>query len=398
MLTQAKIRKLEANGKHTLHRDSPTLYLSVAPGGSKSWIQRITIRGKQRDIGLGGWPLVSAGQARDLAVDNRRMVRSGGDPLAAKRRAVPTFREAAMRTFEVMASGDAPTLRNAKVRKNWMQQLERYAFPALGDTPIDRIERDQIAKLLEPIWSTKRETARKVRQRLRAIFRWAEGHGHIARNPVDDALDGALPAKKRAAANHLRALPYRDVGDALAIVDGSASSLSAKLCLRFIVLTAARSGEALGAAWSEIDMEAREWRIPAERMKAGKEHRVPLSDAAMEVLEQTRPLADESGLVFPSPRGGRVMSNMTLTKVLRTTGLAERATVHGFRSTFRDWAAEKSGASHAVMELSLAHSVGNAVERAYARSDLLDKRRALMARWAEFVTGSTGRKVVPFAS
>ena len=193
---------------------------------------------------------------------------------------------------------------------------------------------------------------------------------------------------------HFRALPYREVPEALEIVETSKGSLPSKLCLRFLVLTAARSGEARNAVWDETDLESRTWTIPAEKMKAHAEHRVPLSDAAVEVLERARALDDGSGLVFPSPvREGHPMSDMTLTVLLRKNDLAEKTTVHGFRSAFRDWAAENTNAPHAVMELALAHAVGSSVEQAYARSDLLTKRRALMARWADFLT-STSAKVV----
>ena len=193
----------------------------------------------------------------------------------------------------------------------------------------------------------------------------------------------------RLKANHHRALPYRDVTEALETIDSSDASLAAKLCFRFLVLTAARSGETRGATWDEIDEDAREWRIPAGRMKGGVQHRVPLSGPALKVLKQAGQLRDDSELVFPSPvRPGHPMSDMTLTKVLRATGLAERATVHGFRSTFRDWAAECTNAPHAVMELSLAHAVGSSVEQAYARSDLIAKRRVLMDQWAKFAINS----------
>ena len=184
---------------------------------------------------------------------------------------------------------------------------------------------------------------------------------------------------------HFRALPYKEVPAALEIIAASTAGVAAKACFEFLVLTAARSGEARGATWGEIDLDARLWTIPAERMKGGVEHRVPLSEAAVAALEDAAPLRDESGLVFPSPVGGRPLSDMTLTKILRTVGLAERATVHGFWSSFRDWAAECTSATYAAMELSLAHHIGNAVERAYARSDLLEQRRALMDQWAEHV-------------
>ena len=377
-LTVAKAKSLSKPG---LHGDGGTLFLSIAPGGSKSWIQRVTIDGKRRDIGLGGFPLVSLAEARDKAFENRKLARAGGDPMAAKRRAkVPTFRQAAERTFEA----NRPRWRSAKVEKTWMQQLERHALPILGDVPVDKIGREDVLRVLTPIWSSKPEAARKLRQRIRATLRWAEAHGYVDHNVADKGIDGALPAMRPVKA-HFRALPYRDVAAALATVETSGASLAAKLCLRFTVLTAVRSGETRGATWAEIDLGAREWRIPANRMKAGAEHRVPLSDAALAVLEQARPLRDGSDLIFPSPmRRGQPLSDMALTKVLRDTGLAERATVHGFRSSFRDWCAE-TGKPRDIAEAALAHTVAG-VEGAYFRSDLFERRRSLMERWAEFLT------------
>ncbi|MCY4495878.1 MAG: integrase arm-type DNA-binding domain-containing protein [Rhodospirillaceae bacterium] len=384
-LTSAKIKSLSVPG---LYGDGGTLYLSVSPGGSKSWIQRITINGKRRDLGLGGFPLVSLAEARDKAFENRRLARRGGDPLAAKRKVrMPSFREAAERTFEA----NRPRWRSAKVEKTWMQQLERHAFKHLGDLPVDRIERGDVLDVLVPIWTAKPEVARKLRQRMRATLRWAQAHGYVEQNVAGEGIDGALPAQP-AVREHLRALPYREVAAAMETVDTSRASLAAKLCLRFTILTTARSGETRGALWSEIDLDAHEWRIPATRMKAGVEHRVPLSDAARAVLEQARPLHDESDLVFPSPvRRGRPLSDMALTKVLRDTGLAERATVHGFRSSFRDWCAE-TGKPREIAEAALAHIVGG-VEGSYFRSDLFERRRRLMADWAGYLGHETATVV-----
>jgi integrase len=212
-------------------------------------------------------------------------------------------------------------------------------------------------------------------------------HGFIENNPAGEAIDGALPPMPKLTA-HMRALPFEEVGAALEVVDASQASMAAKLCLRFTVLTAARSGETRGARWSEIEVDKALWTVPGERMKGGREHRVPLSGAALAVLAEAGKLRDGSDLVFPSPtRPGQALSDMTLTKILRSTGLADRATVHGFRSSFRDWADECTGASEAAMELSLAHRGGSSVKKAYARSDLLDLRRPLMDAWAEYVTG-----------
>ena len=386
-LTVTKVRSLSKPG---LHGDGGTLYLAVAPGGSKSWIQRLTVDGARRDIGLGGFPLVSLAEARDKAFENRRLARRGGDPLADKRKAkVPTFREAAVLTFEA----NRARWRHAKTATNWTGSMAKYAYPVFGDRRVDQIGREDVLRVLTPLWTRKPEMARKLRQRIRAVLAWAQAHGHVEHNFAGEAVNGALPSMPAVKA-HFRALPYQDVAAALETVETSRASLAAKLCLRLVVLTAARSGEARAATWSEIDEDARLWVIPAARMKAGAEHRQPLSDAALAVLDQARGLRDDSDLVFPSPmKRGRPLSDMSLTKLLRDTGLADRATVHGFRTCFRTWASDKTSADHAVMELSLAHSVGSSVERAYARSDLLAKRRRLMDQWGRFVT-ETGGDVV----
>ena len=386
-LTAAKAKSLSKPGRYG---DGDGLYLRVAPGGSKAWVLRIVVSGNRRDVGLGPYPAISLAQARHKAASYRVAVMDGRDPLAEKRKAeTPTFRQAMEEVFKL----NQPRWKNAKHTISWRQTLEKDAMPIIGDMRVDEIGREEVLRILTPIWTAKPETARRVRQRIRTILRWAQAHGFIENNPAGDAIDGALPSMPKIKA-HFRALPYRDVPEALETIEASKASLAAKLCLRFLVLTAARSGEARNAEWSEIDIKERTWTIPAEKMKAHAEHRVPLSDAAVEVLERARALDDGSGLVFPSPlREGQPLSDMSLTQVLRKTGLAERATVHGFRSAFRDWAAENTNSPHAVMELALAHAVGSSVEQAYARSDLLSKRRALMARWADFLT-STSAKVV----
>ena len=385
-LTVAKVKSLSEPGRYG---DGGTLFLNIAPGGSKSWIQRLTIDGVRRDIGLGGFPLVSLVEARDKAFENRKLARASGDPLAAKRRVkLPTFREAAKRTFEA----NRPRWRSEKVAKKWWQSLEKHAFPILGDKRLDRIGREDVLRVLTPLWTSRPEQARKLRQSIRTTMSWAQAHGLVETNMAGEAINGALPAQP-AVKEHLRALPHREVATAMETVEASRASLAAKLCLRFTILTAARSGEARGALWSDIDLEACEWRIPANRMKAGVEHRVPLSDAALAVLEQARPMRDDSDLIFPSPvRRGRALSDMSLTKVLRDTGLAERATVHGFRSSFRDWCAE-TGKPREIAEAALAHTVGG-VEGAYFRSDLFERRCRLMADWAAYLGGADAT-VVP---
>ena len=380
-LTAAVVKALTKPGKYS---DGDTLLLVVAPGGSKSWIQRVSVHGKRRDIGLGGWPVVSLAKARERAFRNRIAIADGRDPLAEKRKAmVPSFREAAERTFAALK----PRWRNAKVAANWIQQLERHAFPHIGDLPVDQIDRERVLSVLVPLWTSRPEAGRRVRRNIRATLAWAQAHGYVEHNAAGEAVNGALPAQP-AVRQHFRALPYAEIPTALQVVAASTASQAVKLCFRWLTLTAARSGEARNAEWQEVDTDARLWVIPGEKMKGGVQHRQPLSDATLEVLEQARSLDDGSGLVFPSPtRRGQSLSDMTLTKLLRDNGLAERTTIHGLRATFRTWASERTDAEHAVAELSLAHAVGNSVERAYARSDLIAKRRELLEEWGRFVAG-----------
>jgi integrase len=386
-LNAAMVRGLTKPGRHG---DGGTLFLNIAPGGSKSWIQRLAIDGKRHDIGLGGFPLVTLREAREAAFENRRLARRGGDPLAAKRRTrAPTFREAAERTFEA----NRARWRNNKTTSNWLRGMAKRVLPVLGEMRVDAIGREDVLRILTPIWTDKPEIARKLRGRIRAVLAWAQAHGHVEHNVAGEAIDGALPAMP-AVKTHFRALPHPEVAAALDTIATSRASVSARACLRFVVLTACRSGEARLATWNEIDMEARTWRVPASRMKGGAEHRVALSEAALAVLESVRPLRDRSDLAFPSPtRPGKTLSDMTLTKVLRVTGLAGRATVHGFRSSFRDWCAD-TGKPREIAEAALAHTVGG-VEGAYFRSDLFARRRRLMDQWAQYVTDGAA-KVVRF--
>ena len=355
-LSATRVKALKKPGRYS---DGGGLHLYISKAGRKSWVLRITIDGHRRDIGLGGFPSVSLARAREKAADDRAAVANGRDPLAEKHApAMPTFREAAQAVHEA----NKPRWRNPRHAANWMQTLERHVVPTLGNAPLDSIDRTAVLGVLKRIWTSKPETARRVRQRMRTVFRWAMAHGFIETNPAGEAIDGALPPMPKVKA-HFRALPYQEVGAALETVEASQASISAKLCFRFLVLTAARSGEARGAAWEEIDFEDRVWRIPPSRMKAGVEHRVPFSRQAIELLDKASDLRDETGLIFPSPRKWKTpMSDMTLTKVLRTVGLAGRATVHGFRSSFKNWTLEQTDTSWAVSEAALAHTLGNSTE------------------------------------
>ena len=255
----------------------------------------------------------------------------------------------------------------------------------IGDRPVNEINRVDILDILVPLYAGKAETARRLRQRIRSTFKWALSYDYVDENPAGEKLEAALPAVSHQK-THWRALPYAELPDALATIKAGHFSIAAKLALEFLTLTAARSGEVRGATWTEIDWERRLWIIPASRMKGGVEHRVPLSNAAMHVLRQGLALREPGEFVFPSPmKAGKGLSDMTMTKILRSTGLAGKMTVHGIRSTFRDWVAEQTATPWAVAEIALAHKVGSAVEQAYHRTDLLDQRRKLMDDWAEFL-------------
>ncbi len=371
--------------------DGNGLYLLVKPSGSKSWVLRTVVQGRRRDMGLGGYPLVSLAEARAAAFENRKLARAGGDPLALRRRPnIPTFEEAARTVIEI----HKPTWRTGSTSaRQWEASLRRYAFPLLGARAVDTITTADVMAVLLPLWTEKAETARRVRQRISAIMKWAIAQGYRGDNPAGDAIAAALP-KVSDTPKHFRALHHSETGDVIRAVRGSQASLSVKLAFEFLVLTAARSGEVRHALWSEFDMEAAIWTIPGERMKTGREHRVPLSGRALEVLEEARALDDGSGLVFPSPAGRKPISASTLSKLLHDLDID--AVPHGFRSTFRDWCSESAQAPRDLAEACLAHVV-RGVEGAYARSDLLDRRRTLMGRWAGYLANDAIGTVVPMA-
>ena len=384
-------RFAETVAKPGRHGDGNGLYLVVKPSGSKSWILRTVVRGRRCDIGLGGYPLVSLAEARAAAFDGRKLARAGGDPLALKRRPdIPIFEDAARTVIEI----HRPTWRDGgKSAGQWHSSLRHYAFPRLGARPVDTITTADVMAVLLPIWTVKAETARRVRQRISTVMKWAVAQGHRGDNPAGDAIAAALP-KVVDRRRHFRAIHHTKAGGAIRAVRESQASPAVRLAFEFLVLTAARSGEVRGASWSEFDMETATWTVPGERMKGGREHRVPLSGRALEILEEARALDDRSDLVFPAPAGGKSMSDSTLSKLLRE--LDVDAVPHGFRSTFRDWCSESARVPREVAEACLAHAV-KGVEGDYARSDLLDRRRKLMERWAAYLATDVSDAVVPMA-
>ena len=373
----------------------PGLCLSVkaSPGGavSRSWILRVMVLGKRRSIGLGPYPEVTLARARDAARKHRAVIREGIDPIAARNglrsaaiaaRGGLTFADAALRCLNAKAAG-----KSVRSLGQWKSTLEAHAFPIIGKVPVRDIELRHVLAVLEPIWTTTTETASRLRGRIESVLSWATVHKQRSgdnparwRGNLDQVLASPRKVTKR---KHYAALPWKDMREFMARLRTQEGMGAA--ALQFAILTAARSGEVRGATWAEIDLEAALWSIPGDRMKAGREHRVPLSEAAVTLLQaQTR----REGLVFPSSKG-TPLSDMTLSAVLRRMDVDK--TVHGFRSTFRDWMAESTTYPNAMGEMALAHIVSNEVEAAYRRGDMFERRRALMADWAKFVATTVER-------
>ena len=361
------------------HDGQAGLYLSVKERAGrvrKSYMQRITIHGHRCEIGLGSVRWTTPSEARAAALANWKIARTGGDPRQGAKRA-PTFADA----LDAVLAIQAPTWRNPKSEPQWRASLRDYAG-ALMTKPVDRIGPADVLAVVGPVWNVKRETARRVKQRISKVMQWAVAEGHRTDNPVD-AIGAALPRNGNHR-EHFRALPYERVGGALASVRASGAYPTTKLAFEFLTLTAARSGEVRGMRWDEVSGDV--WTVPGSRMKAGREHRVPLSPRAAAIVAEARQYADGSGLVFPSV-SGRVMSDSTLSKLVKELGI--EGTPHGMRSAFRDWGSERTSTAHAVMEAALAHVIPNRAEAAYARSTLLDKRRVLMDAWARYLDKRT---------
>jgi integrase len=383
--------------------DGDGLYLLVKKSGARFWVFRYKVNGsKLREAGLGrageGRNAVRLAEARDKASVLFRQVKSGIDPLSAREAMAAaakaeaqdaavkrvTFREAAQRFID----GHTPSWRNPKHAAQWGATIETYANPVFGDLPVADVATSHVLAAVEPIWLTKPETASRLRGRIERILDFAKTRGWRAgENPAawKGHLALTLPARSKVRkVEHHAALPWRDIGDfVLALKEQAGIGARA---LRFAILTAARSGEVRGARWSEIDMTAATWVVPAERMKGGREHRIPLSEAALDVLREmalARVSRDLDALVFPGRDAGRPLSDMSLTAVLRRIGRGE-LTAHGFRSAFRDWTAETTGYPTEIAEMALAHAVGSKVEAAYRRGDLFEKRKRMMDDWATY--------------
>ena len=402
-LTAIAVRQLRGAGRYP---DGGGLYLQITPTGARSWIFRYRVAGRERQMGLGPLEFVSLAEAREKARAARLQRYNGEDPLGARIGRRPkavsapkgvTFREAMNAYIET----NKAAWRNEKHIQQWSSTLETYAVPHFGGKALADIETADVLNALKPIWLTKSETASRLRGRIEAVLNWGAAQGHRqGENPArwKGHIEMILPAKSKVAkVKHHAALDYKEMPQFMTAVRSQGGV--GVLALQFVILTAARTGEVLGADWREIDFENRLWTVPASRMKAGREHRVPLSDPALQILERQRAAWFEIealrhrktlkggepgpvGPVFWGQLAGKGLSNMALLAVLRRMG-RDDLTSHGFRSSFRDWAAEETEFQSEVVEMALAHTIGNKVEAAYRRGDLFEKRRALMDRWAQ---------------
>lgn len=388
MAGKLSARRAETLSEPGLHSDGDGLYLSIGASGARSWLFFFRWKGRRREMGLGSARHVSLAEAREAARAARARIRAGIDPIAEKRRpAGMTFGDAADALIENMSAG----WRNPKHAAQWSMTLKEYCA-TIRPLPVESIETEDVLRVLKPIWQTKTETAARLRGRIEKVLDFAKARGlRQGENPArwKGHLDHILPRPKKLARGHHKAMPFDEVQDfmpRLRAAEGGAAT-----ALEFVILTAARTGEALGAEWAEIDFDAKVWTVPAARMKAGREHRVPLGDRVLEILKPLHE-ARTSDLIFPgSTKTGR-LSDMTLSAVLRRMNVD--ATVHGFRSAFRDWCGERTTFPREVAEAALAHRVGNEVELAYRRGDALEKRRKLMVAWERFLAAPAAGNVV----
>lgn len=368
------------------------LWLQIAAAGTKSWLLRFMLNGKARAMGLGSVELVPLAEARERAREARRLLLDGKDPLEARKaeRLVQQLDAARTLTFEACAikyiAAHEPTWRNGVHRAQWRSTLATYAYPTIGDLPVAEVDTTLVLRVLEPIWTERPETASRLRGRIEAVLDWATARGYRqGENPARwrGHLNKILPARSKVAqVRHQPALPYAELPTFM--VELRVNEAISARALEFLILTAARTGEVIGACWSEIDEQSQIWLVPPERMKSKRPHRVPLSDATMTVLSKLPRLAD-CDYLFPGARPGKPLSNMAMLELMR--GMRPPFVPHGFRSSFKDWATEVTDHSRDIVEAALAHVVGDKVEAAYRRGDAIEKRRALMRDWANFCEG-----------
>ena len=375
-LTAKFVENVSEAGKYY---DQHGLFLHVRPSGAKKWLQRYTFQGRRREIGLGSAKIVSVATARRNAHQNLVLVSEGIDPIEDRKQdsVIPKFEVAARKVYE----DNRPTWRNAKHAAQFITTLETYAFPVIGNMSVKEINSSHILRILSPIWVTKAETAKRVRQRLSTVFKYCVAQQWRTDDPANIAIVEALPNLKKKV-QHRKSISYNDVSTFIETVSKSSAGLSTKLGLEFLILTATRSGEVRNARWDEINGSL--WTIPAERMKAGVEHRVPLPSRCIEILAEAKTISQGSGFIFEGTKPNKPLSENTFNKLMKELGLEVHA--HGFRTSFRTWTQEKTNYPREITEAALAHSLRDKAEAAYARSDLLEKRAEMMEAWAQFIS------------
>ena len=372
----------EAGKYYDLHG----LFLHVRASGAKKWLQRFTFNGRRREIGLGSANVVPLATARQKAHQNLVLVSEGIDPIENKKqdKVIPKFEEAARIVYEA----NRPTWRNAKHAAQFITTLETYAFPIIGTMSVKEINSTHVLQILSPIWITKAETAKRLRQRLSTVFKWCVANQLRLDDPADIAIAQALPRQTKKVM-HRKSISYNEVADFLNTVSQSSAGTSTKLGIEFLILTATRSGEVRNARWDEVN--GSRWTIPAERMKAGVAHRVPLPSRCMEILELAKEISQGSEYIFEGTKPNKPLSENTFNKLIKELGLEVHA--HGFRTSFRTWTQEKTNYPREIAETALAHSLKDIAEAAYARSDLLEKRAEMMEAWAQFISSSNNNVI-----
>ncbi len=390
-LTAMTVKKLSKPGKYA---DGNNLYLQIDISGARRWILRLTVGHRRRDMGLGSTMIVSLEEARQLARLYRGIAKSGGDPFLERQKErgfKVTFAYCAQKVHEL----NKPTWKNEKFALQWYSSLENHVLPKIGKLPISQITSSDILNVLSPIWNTRTDTARKLKQRIRLIIKWARAKGFFQGDDPVELAEQALPRKKRSD-NHHKSLSYKDVPDLIVKIKESKISLPTQLAIQFTILSACRTSEVLRASWDEIDMQNLIWTIPAKRMKTEKIHEVPISSGMKDILKDAKDKIDSPDYIFSSDQSGKELSNNTLRLAVQKR-LGVDTTIHGMRSSFKDWASETTNFANEVSEMALAHVIPNKTEAAYRRGNLMDKRRHLMQMWSDFINNNQSKVIHAFS-
>ena len=379
-LTPLALKKLKMPGRYS---DGNNLYLKIEDTGSRRWILRLSVNGKRRDMGLGSLSFVNLSDARDLAYQYNKLAKSGIDPIQERLREkglLITFKECVYKVYAL----NKPTWKTELIGRQWINSFEHHVFPFIGHLSISQIRSVDIMNVLTPLWNIKHDTAKKLKQRLRVVFKWCRAQGYFYGDDPVELAEMALPRVKTSK-KHFTSLPYDQLPDFINKLRSSSISLRNQLAIEFTILTACRTSEVLKAKWNEIDFNNKIWIIPEDRMKAHREHHVPLSDRSILILQEMFKIKSDSGLIFPSEvNNHKPLSNNTMLFAIQKN-MNLKATIHGMRASFKNWASETTNFPNEVSEMALAHSIHNKVEAAYRRGNLLEKRRLLMQCWSDYL-------------